>query len=486
MGLFSVRWILKALGIVDFGLYSVVGGLIVFILFIGSTLAGSVQRFYAYAIGQKNPENIKKWFNCAFVLHSIFSILLVLIGVPVGNYMIDHVMDIPADRIATCHWVYYFSILTAVGTMMLTPYLAMFYAKQRIFEITIWQTLQSVFSFGLAWYILGVKGDVLFFYAAGVVCIKLFFDIVQVWRGYSLFSECRIRRVYWFDKEYFKELLSFASWKLFGALGIMLKNQGLALLTNVYAGPKVNAALGIGNQAASQCNTISVTVYQAMAPEIISREGAGERERMISLSLRACKFTTIITFLWLFPLCGNLSYVLELWLKDVPQYAVSFCQIILIAHAVENLTIGYIAAIDAKGQIKGYLLTQGGILISTFPIAWIAYICFKSPVLAVSSLLITSTLVTFARVVWVRILFGTSPWMWVKKIFIPCSIIGVIPGIICCCFQLFLPHIFFNFLISSILVIIFVLLITWYYGLENDERKFLLQKIKTAFSKIRR
>lgn len=485
MGLFSVRWILKALGKVDFGLYSVVGGLIVFILFIGSTLAGSVQRFYAYAIGQKDPENIKKWFNCAFVLHSIFSILLVLIGIPVGNYMIDHVMDIPADRIVTCHWVYYFSILTAVGTMMTTPYLAMLYARQRIFEITIWQTLQSVFSFGLAWYILGVRGDVLLFYAAGVVCIKLFFDIVQIWRGYSLFGECRIKRAYWFDKRYFRELLSFASWKLIRGLGVMLKNQGVALLTNIYAGPKVNASLGVGNQVGGQCYTISATIFQAMSPEITSREGAGERDRMISLSLRASKFTTLMSFLWLFPLCGNLDYILKLWLGDVPQYTEIFCQIILIAHAVENLSIGYAASIDAKGKIRGYVLTQGIMLIATFPMAWMAYIFWKSPVLAVSSLMLTSTLVMFARVYWVKILFNFSSLAWVKKVLIPCAIVAVFPCIICCLFQIFLEHSTQNFLISSILSVLSILYISWYYGIDFDERKFVLQKVNSILFKLK-
>ena len=317
MGLFSTRWVLKALGKEDFGLYSVVGGLIVFIMFIGGTLSSSVQRFYAYAIGQGNPEGIKRWFNTAFVSLGLFSILLVILGVPMGHYLISNVMTIPPERVQTCLWVYDLSIVGAVGTLITVPYLGMLIAAQRIFEVSFWGLLASSLSFCLAWYLLRATGDLLLIYAIGMVLIKLLLDLIQVVRAQWIFKACHLKRSYWFDKEQFKELFSYVGWDLFGGMGYMVRNQGTAFLINLFSGPAVNASYGIANQVAGQTNSITAALTHAISPEITAREGAGNREKMISLSLRTSKFVVLLTYLWLIPLFIEMDYVLGLWLKIV-------------------------------------------------------------------------------------------------------------------------------------------------------------------------
>ena len=485
MGLFSTRWVLKALGKEDFGLYSVVGGLIVFILFIGTTMSSSVQRFYAYAIGQGDNEEIKRWFNTAFILHAIFALLLVLVGIPFGNYLLDYVMNIPSGRLSTCHWVYYFSIIGAVGTMLTTPYLAMFYARQRIFELSFWNILQSSLMFGLAYCLLSLKGDLLLVYASWVVLIKLFLDLVQILRALWLFSECRLKRNYWFNKNKSIELMSFAGWSLFGPAGVVLRNQGVALLVNMFSGAKVNAAFGIANQVAAQTGNITMSFYHAISPEITSREGAGERGRMISLSLRTSKFAMLLTLMWLIPLYIEMDYVLDLWLKDVPEFASAFCRIILIAYFVDKLTVGYMGAIQAQGTIAGYQATLGGALILTFPLAWFVYFIGGTPCEAVSMTIITSTICSLGRIWWVKHLMGIPILRWFKEVFLKFIYVAIPVVLLISVLQHYMDVSFLRLISLSIMSCIFTSSIAWFVALDHEEKVFVLKKANTILGKIR-
>lgn len=476
---------LSALGKEDFGLYSVVGGLIIFILFIGNTMAVSVQRFYAYAIGQGDPEEVKRWFNCAIILHLAFAFILILIGIPVGNFLLDYVMQVSPGRLEICHWVYYLSILGAVGTMVTVPYLAMFYAKQRIFELSLWQTLQAALMFGLAWYLaIAQMGDLLLYYALGMVGVKLILDAIQIIRALWLFKECRLRQTYWFSKKRTIELTSYTGWTFFGALGGIFKNQGLGFLINVFSGAKVNAAFGIANQVNSQSNVLTQGLLQSLSPEIVSREGAGDRDSMISLSLRSCKFSCFLVLLWIIPIYFELDYLLGIWLVNVPEHTVAFCKIALIAYAVDNYTVGYGIAIRAHGNIAGYQMTQGMLYFLTFPLAWGAYAFGCTPEIAMSSLVITSLLFTFSRALWFKKLLKMPITVWVRNVFIPVSIVSILSFVVCFMLNSILKKGMLNLVILCVASAVFTILISWKLLFDKVERNFILSKLTQLKSKL--
>ncbi len=481
MGLFSTRWVLKALGKEDFGLYSVVGGLIVFIAFLGSRLASSTQRFYAYAIGQGDPEEVKRWFNCALVLQIGFSALLVIIGVPIGNYLLDHVLNIPAGRLATCHWVYYLSILGAVGTMLTTPFLGMFYAEQRIFELSFWNVLQVALMFILALRLLSISGDLLLIYALGMVGIKLVIDLFQIFRALYLFKACKFQL--FLNKAHFIELLSFTGWNLIGGVGEIFKNQGIAFLINLFSGPAINASYGIANQVSSQTNVISSAISHAISPEITSREGAGKRDKMISLSLRSSKFTTILTLLWFIPLFTEIDYVLRLWLYEIPEYTVIFCKIVLLSYLIENMSVGYSHAVSAYGKIAGYQVTLGGVRGLTFPLILIFFLMGFSADLALSGILVSSITLTISRLFWLKKLMNVSPILWWKHVFFKCLFISILSIILVCFLNEILEKSFQRLCIISITTFCCTILSSWLFGLDMDEKNFILTKIRRMMKK---
>lgn len=483
--LFSTRWVLQALGKEDFGLFSVVGGLIVFILFIGNTMVVSVQRFFAYAIGQGDPEEVKKWFNSALSIHFSVVAILIFIGIPLGNFLLNHVMEIPLARLQTCHSVYYLSVLGAVGTMLAIPSLAMFTAKQRIFELSFWGTLQTIMTFLLAYYLLIASGDLLFYYALGMVGIKLAIDATQVLRARFLFPECRVKSKYLIDKQRIKKLVSFSSWRLFGGAGTMLKNQGIALLLNIYGNANINAAFGVGNQVSSQTATIGGAVCNAVSPEIISREGSGNRDGMIRLSLRTTKFVMFLTFIWILPLFGELDYILRLWLTNVPEYTAVFCKLVILAYVTDNISVGYISAVYAKGDIAGYQALLGGLHLLAFPLAWLCLHSGGSYALAVSSILLTSALVGIGRVFWVKKIIGVPVLLWVKEVFLRCLAVFV-PSLVGVLYlHRLMPESFSRFAIALMVNLITISILAWGVGLKTDEKKFILDKVKKVFSYLK-
>ncbi len=483
--LFSTRWVLQALGKEDFGLFSVVGGLIVFILFIGNTMAGGVQRFYAYTIGQEDSESVCKWFNTALSLHGFFVLILIAVGIPVGNYLLNHVMQIPESRLQTSHWIFNFSILGAVSTLISAPTIAMFTAKQKIYELSLCDFLQTILMFSLAIALLKVSGDLLLIYSLGMILIKILVDVIKNIRAYFIFSECCIKINYWFHLGRIKKLTSFVGWNLFGTLGGVARNQGLAFLINLFSGPRINAGYGVANQVAAQTGTISVAMYSAISPEITRSEGAGERERMISLSLRLSKFIVFSTFFWLFPLYFEIESVLSLWLGDVPEHTGSFCRIILLVYTIDKLTIGCTSAVHAHGNIKGFQITGGLLLILTFPLVWLGYSIGLTPVQALSFMLVTGIAHSYSRVIWLNRLTNMPMARWVRGVLLP-SIYVMLPAIL----MVFLVDYFTKPSTCRFIFIVFfipslILLTSWFLGMDDSERTFIKSKYNKVLEKIK-
>jgi len=292
--LFSSRWILAALGEVDFGLYAVIAGVMSFLSFLTGAMAGSAQRHFAFAIGQGDVTEVNKWFNASLLLHFCLAVFLVVVGLPFGRYMIDHVLTIPVERLEVCHQVFICTLITVFFRVLIIPYTGMFTAKQRIFELSFYQILQVVFVFSFAFVLTRLSGDHLLVYAMGLAVFAIFIGVLQVLRCYLSFKECRLMFKFRSRLSYCRELISFGGWSLFGALGAVGSNQVMAFIINLFCGPKINASFGIANQVSGQANGIAQGLVNALAPEITSSEGRGERERVIDLSLLASKFSVLL------------------------------------------------------------------------------------------------------------------------------------------------------------------------------------------------
>jgi O-antigen/teichoic acid export membrane protein len=481
--LFSTRWVLAALGQSDFGLFSVVGSIIIFIVFLNGVMAGSVTRYFSYSLGEGDKEKVNRWFNVAFSIHLILPIVLIIIGWPIGEYCIDNVLTIPLDRIITARSVFRISLLSAFFSMVTIPFSAMFTAKQYITTLAVWGTLQSILSFTFAYILIHLSGDRLLLYAIGTVSITIFIQVGLSVQAMMVFHECKIRRDYWFDMVRFNKILSFASWNFIGSFGSILRSQGSSILLNIFFGPRVNAAFGIANSVLAQVMALSNSMTGAFTPEMTASEGRGERSYMIENAIRMCKFSTLLVMLFAIPLIVEVEYVLRLWLHEVPQYADTLCQLMLIMFLVDQLTVGYMIAVNAHGEIAAYQATLGIILVLTIPLAWLFFKAGWPPFSVGFAFISTMILVSLGRVLWGRYLLGIPINIWLKEVLIPNALVGAITTL-AILIPLFLLSGGMRFIVVFIVSVIVSVLSGWFIVLDPREKRFVahnFNKIKIRF-----
>lgn len=484
LALFSSRWVLESLGHTDYGLFSIVGSIIIFITFLNSVLSTSAARHYAYSIGKDDPQEVNRWFNAALSMHILLAFILVSLGWIIGEYVISNVLTVPEGRLSASISVFRVSLLSAFVSMISIPFMAMFRAKQYIAMLSFIEMLQSISVFTFAYFLSSVKSDRLIFYAVGMVVIIVAARLVEVIGALVVFKECRMNFKLWFDKYRLKEIFSFASWSFIGSFGGILRNQGSAILLNLHFGPLANSAYAIANQVSSHSSKLSIAMIGAFSPEITTSEGRGDRARMLNLANRASKFGAILIMLFAIPLCVEMDYILKLWLKQPPVNTAVFCQLILLTFVVDKLTVGNMIAVNAYGKIAFYQTTVGTILVLTIPVSWI-FFKLGAPEISIGfAFLITMSMVSIGRVLWTRYLFGIKVKEWINNVFLPVFVVGMLSLISAILLQNFMKTSLVR-LLSISLVSVFVLLVSsWLYALNADERAFLTTIYKRFSGKM--
>ena len=482
LGIFTARWVLMGLGKVDFGLFAVVGTVVTFITFINSVMSQSASRHLAYAIGK--GEDVRQWFNASLSVHTIVPLLLVAVGYPIGTYVVAHGLTIPAERIDACQWVFRLSLLTAFFSMASVPFGALYIAKQRIAEQSMYGVASTCINCVLAYVMLSWNGDRLVFYSVYLTCVSLGMLAIYVVRSWCIFPESHLDFSAWWDRAKVKALFSFAGWNALGAFGWLVKNQGLVILVNKFYGPAVNAAMGVAQQVSGQVNSLSNALMGALTPEIVSTEGAGDRARMLRLSMSANRFASLLLFVFAFPLCLEMEYVLTLWLKHPPEWSVLFCQLTLLGMFFNNLTTGHAIAMGANGKIAAYQITMGGMMVLSLPVAYVGCRCGLAPwiVLVVSA--VTMGALSLGRVFWARRLVEMPVRAWLGGLVLRFAALTLIEALLLVPLRFAMNESFVRLCVTSVLSGVLTIICAMVFVLSPQERGFIADKVRTRL-KIR-
>lgn len=299
-GIFTGRWLLMALGEVDFGLYGLIAGLTALVGFVNSLMSTAVARYYAYAVGaaqehgMEGLEDCRRWFNAAVGIHTVLPLLLMAVGYPLGEWAVRQLLTIPAARIVPCLWVWRCVCMTCLVAMMNVPFNAMYVAKQEIAELTLYGVVQTVVNVVVIYYMASHPGDWLSRYAAyAMLCFCVPQAVIMV-RALWAFPECRFRLPYLFDWTRYRTLAVFAGWRFCSAFSSLLNQQGLAVLVNKLLGPAFNASVTIGTQLSGQSKSLASALTGALAPAITNACGAGRMDEVRRLCLMACKLSGVL------------------------------------------------------------------------------------------------------------------------------------------------------------------------------------------------
>ena len=368
MSLFSTRYILMALGQSDFGIFSLIGSTVAMLGFVTGALVVTTQRHLSYSYGEGDREASRQIFSNSLFIHILTAGVLIIVLAAIKPLLFGGILDINADRIDTASRVY-FIVLVMLGLSVVTsPFRALFVARENIVYISIIDFLDGVFRLGLSIWLLFINVDKLELYAWMMFGIAAFNLIAFAAYARMEFDDsCLWPRLSDIRKSIIAKIMNFAGWTVYSTGCILSRNQGLAIVLNSFFGTVVNAAYGIALQVSSAVLYISQGVINAMSPQIIKAEGEDNHQRTLMMTEKACKYSFLLLSVPVIPICFEMPSILEAWLVDVPEGAVTICRFVLMAALIDHTTLALAIANQASGRIRNYSLLINTMKLLTLP-----------------------------------------------------------------------------------------------------------------------
>ncbi|MCM1141143.1 MAG: hypothetical protein NC453_21460 [Muribaculum sp.] len=366
--LYLTRVVLLYLGENDFGIYSLIGGIIALLSFVNSALMVSTQRYLSVAIGEKSKEKLETIFSLSVLIHIGLAIFLIGIFELCATFLFNGFLNMAPQRIGAAKIVYQLMIASTIFTVVGVPYNAIINAKEDLWFFSIVETICTVLKLGILIIFHFSKSDALINYTLWMVVVTIVnFIIKYVWCK-SKYSECRkIKYTISGNTRFLRELLSFSGWNAFGTLALVGRNQGVAIILNHFWGTAINAVYGIANQVNSQLIYFSTIMTTSMTPQIMKSYGEGNHRRMLDLSVLTCKIAFFMSAVFAIPLIIEMQFVLKEWLKIVPEYTDIFCTLIIYIFLVMQLSPGLDRLIQACGRIRFYQVSKSIVLLLPIP-----------------------------------------------------------------------------------------------------------------------
>ena len=482
VSLFTSRIVLATLGIDDFGIYNVVGGIVNMFTFLNAAMGNSSHRFIMFALGKGDKKELKEVIGATCMIHWIMAIIILILAETVGLWFLHNKMVIPANRMVAAEWVYQFSIITCVFSILSVPYNAMIIAHEKMGAFASISILDAVLRLLIVFLILHVDGDKLILYA-GLICGITVLDrlIYQIYCRIK-FDEAKHIRFIRFSQ--LKDMASFAGWSLIGNFAYFGYTQGLNILLNIFFGPAVNAARGIAVQVQGAVKGFVTNFQTAVTPQIVKSYSQGDFNRLHMLVYSSSKLSFFLLYCIVLPITIEAKTILGLWLTEVPDYAVIFTVLVLWVMLIEPLSNPIDMANRATGKIRNYQLGVGGMSLLILPIAYIVLKLGAEPYAVFIVQFAIMIIVQILRLFLVCHKIKMSKLMYIKKVLIPVIYVAVSSSIIPIVLYIYLSQSITSFIIVVISSIISVLICSYFLGLNSSERKIINGKLKIAYEKV--
>ncbi len=378
VSLYTSRVILSVLGVVDDGIYNIVGGAVGMFMFLNGALSGATSRFLTYEIGRDDKDRLKKTFSAALMVHIILAIIIFILLETAGLWLLNNKLVIPENRMHAARVVYQLSAFATILSITQVPYSASLIAHEKMGAFAYMSILEVVLKLLICYIIIISPIDKLITYGILVLCVKTL--IIMIYRVYCIrrFEECHFRIVK--DWGLIKPILSFSGWDLMGNLSSMARDQGVDVVLNMFFGPAINSAAGKAGVICNAVNGFSSNFLTAIKPPIVKAYAIGDIKKMESLMIDASKYAYSLLMLLSVPFFFESQFVIDLWLKNPPEYAALFCAVDLGLGLLAAIFLPLVYAIHASGNIRFMSLVNGSIWITVVPITYALLLTGKSPI----------------------------------------------------------------------------------------------------------
>lgn len=471
VGLYTSRVVLNALGETDYGIYSVVGGVVAMFTMISGALNSAVSRFITFELGKGDPLRLNKVYSTSVNIQFILALIVVLLAEPIGLWFIENKMTIDPSRIPAATWVLHFSLLAFVVNLMSIPQMASITAHEKMSAYAYIGMLDGLLRLGVAFLIVNSPIDRLVYYAmlmaAAVLLVRFTYGIYCRIH----FPECRYRFV--FDRPLVKEMFSFAGWNFIGVTSGVLRDHGGNILVNLFSGPVVNAARGVAVQLNGAVQSFVTNFMTAVNPQITKSFAAGDNEYVFSLIKKSSRMSFYLLSLMAVPIIFNAEFLLQIWLKDVPQHATLFVQLFLMFAMSEALSNPLITAMLATGRIRNYQFVVGGIQLLNIPLSYLFLKMGALPEITVVVAIALSQVCLFARLIMFSRASGFSVTEFVQEVYVNALKVSILSSAVPMVLMFMLPAGFWWSVLNLTVCLISTFVVVLLVGCSSKDREFI-------------
>ena len=483
VNLYVSRLILKALGVEDYGLYSVVGSVVSFLGFLNTSMSAASQRFLSYVKGKGDEEEQSSTFNSIFRVQLIIALIVFILCETIGVFYISHYLNVEANKIDTAHVVFQFSMGAFLANTITVPYTASLIANERMGVFALFSIIDVFLKLGVAILLPVFVNNKLIYYSGFMfACAVIIQALYRVFCRHT-FQECRLRRNA--SLETGKKILSFSAWNLLGSFSSVAMNQGVNMILNSFFGVIVNAARGISFQVSAAMAQLYSNFQQALNPQIVKSYACSDFKRMHFLITQGTRLAFFLLFVFALPIVFNIDGVLKLWLDDVPDYTAVFCILVIINSLINSLSQSLLMGAMATGEIKKYQIIVASITLLNLPLSIVALLIYRDPYITAYIMIGLSAFAFVARLVLVHQMIDLPIVFFIKRALLPILICVVLSIIVLLIVNSCFPT---NGLISRAfvrlaLMIILSIGIVVLFGATSQERKLVITYLRTKILK---
>ena len=484
LSLYSTRLVLEALNVDDYGIYSLVAGVVGILGYLTNALVVTTQRYLSFYHGSGDIGHVRRVFANSLLIHvlvtlAVGSVLFALRGL----IMNGTTLNIAAERLQAAAYVYDITVLMLLVTIITSPFKALLIARENIVYISIVEVADGILRLLLALALFVIGGDKLIAYAigmGGILVINLLAYMGYVFTKYEE-SHFPLSRAI-IDKPIISKLLGFAGWTTYGMTSTICQTQGLTVVFNHFFGTAINAAFGLGMQVNGAVRFVSTSVLNAMNPQIMKAEGNGDRQKMLVLAGKESKFSTALMMVLAVPILIEMPDILDFWLrnKNVPEHTCLFCRAMILAFLIDQTTLGLHAANQATGIIRTYSLLMYTPKILIVPVSWAMLACGMSVASVMWLFVGVELMVAVARIPFLKVTAGLSIRQYFQKVLLPLVPQLLVASLVTLTIVA-LFHFPLRFLVTLPVSILVSLAALWFFTLDHDERQYAIRIITSRF-----
>lgn len=481
VSLFTVRVVLRTLGVVDYGIYNVIGGVVTSISFISSVLANASQRFFSVELGKGDDNSLWKIFNQLVLVYAVVALIVIILAETIGLWFLNEKMDISTERMVAANWVYQFAILSVLVSLMTSPFQSIIIAHERMQIYAYLSILDVVLKLLIVYILVLFSFDKLQLYAVLMFLASLIVGLV-----YLLYSKRRFKETHFiwvWDKIGFRSIFSYSLWIMVGSFSSVINTQGINILLNLFFGPIANAAYAVGNQVRQAVVSFASNFYTATRPPIIKSYAQQDYSQTMKLFYFSSKIIFVFLFVITVPLFIGIEPILKLWLGDISTFMPTFVRLMLIYAIVLSMSEPITTIVQAAGEVKKYHGIVDVFTLVSLPIAYLFFKLGGSVYWGFGIPIIVFLIAHIIRLFILKSFYKFSLFIYARKIIIPIivSVMIVSTG------TFLIDHFFVNHILPIIVVsFCLTIVVSWLIILDNSERTSIKTMGLTTLSKWKR